>query len=294
MFLEVSVAFPHLGIYIEDLKKSVNLFGVEVAFYGIIIAIAIATGYCVAQYQAKRTGQDSELYLDFAMYVIVACIIGARLYYVIFSWEDYRYNLLQIFNLRAGGLGIYGAVITAIIVAIIYTRIKKMKFVTIADTGIAGLVVGQAIGRWGNFFNREAFGCYTDSLFAMQIKRSEVFASTLKNDPAYLENSVFIDGVEYIQAHPTFLYESAACFLILTVILLRTKKKKFEGELFCIYLAGYGTARFFIEMLRTDQLLLWNTNIPVSCLVSLVMAIGGYGTIIYHFIKRKKGIKENA
>lgn len=290
MFYTVSVAFPHLGISIENLGRSISIFGFEIAYYGIIIALGITAGYCLAQFQAKRTGQDPDIYLDFAMYVIIAAIIGARLYYVIFSWDDYKDSPMQILNIRAGGLAIYGAVLTSIAMVFIYGKLKKYPSLLIADTGVAGLVIGQAIGRWGNFFNREAFGRYTDSLFAMQIKRTDTYSSVLNNDPEYLKNVVLIDGVEYIQVHPTFLYESVACLIICIIILALTKKKHFDGELLCIYMFLYGTFRFFNEGLRTDQLLIWNTGIAVSQVVSLGLA--GIGLIVI-IVKEVRYRKEN-
>ena len=168
------IRFVHLGITINHLKSSISVFGFRIAFYGIIIGIGMLAGLWIAQSDAKRRGQDPELYLDFALYAIICSIIGARLYYVIFEWDYYKNNLLQIFNLRAGGLAIYGGVIAGTITMIVYTRMKKVSFFSMADTGVLGLVTGQIIGRWGNFFNCEAFGGYTDSLLAMRIRRALV------------------------------------------------------------------------------------------------------------------------
>ena len=273
--LELSVRFPNLGIEFHDLGKSVEVFGIKIAYYGIIISIGILCGYFLAQFQAKRTGQDTEVYLDYAMVVIVSAILGARIYYVIFSWDYYKDNLLQIFNFRAGGLAIYGGVLVGALVTFIFTRVRKISFMQMADTAVAGLAIGQAIGRWGNFCNREAFGKYTDSLFAMQLKTTEVSQNVLANNPEYLEHLYTIEGDKYIQVHPTFLYESFGCILIVMAILMCTKKIKCNGQLFGIYLIGYGGIRFFIEGLRTDQLFLGHTNIPVSQLVSLLIVIGG-------------------
>ena len=171
-------------------------------------------GIWIAQSDAKRRGQDPELYLDFALYAIICSIIGARIYYVIFEWDYYKENLLQIFNLRAGGLAIYGGVIAGAITMIVYTRVKKVSFFSMADTGVLGLVTGQIIGRWGNFFNCEAFGGYTDSLLAMRIRRSLVNDNMLNAD--VLSHKIVENGVEFIQVHPTFLYESCwnLCLLI--------------------------------------------------------------------------------
>jgi phosphatidylglycerol:prolipoprotein diacylglycerol transferase len=270
--LEVSIRFPNLGLEFKNVGKGISVFGFEIAYYGIIIAIGMALGYGLAQWQATRTKQNNEIYLDFAMIAIIAAIVGARAYYVTFTWDEYKNNPIEILNIRGGGLAIYGGIIAAVIAAIIFSKVKKISFWLLTDTACAGLALGQSIGRWGNFFNREAFGSYTNGLFAMQLRLDEVSASAVNNDPKYLKNLKVIDGIEYIQVHPTFLYESIINFIIAIVIVIFIKKKQYDGQMFLIYLAVYGTARGFLEGLRTDQLLLWNTNLAVSQLLSFVVA----------------------
>lgn len=277
------IAFPHLGISIGTLPKGITIGGFTIAFYGIIMALGMVGGLLLARWQAKRTGQDPEIYMDFAIIGIICSIIGARLYYVIFSWEHYKDDLLQIFNVRGGGMAIYGSVIAAVITAIVYCRIKKYKFSLFADTAVVGLILGQVIGRYGNFMNREAFGQYTDSLFAMRLKLDQVNSSTVTD--AMREHMTKIDGVSYIQVHPTFFYESLWNLLLLILILLYTKKKKFDGELFLMYLVGYGIGRAWIEGLRTDQLQIGSTGIAVSQVLSALLAVAG---IIYWIFRRVK------
>ena len=262
----MDVSFPHLGIYIKHLVNHINIFGFRIAFYGIIIALGMLAGINMACADAKRRGQNPELYLDFAMYAIIFSIIGARTYYVIFEWDMYKNDLLQVFNLRAGGLAIYGGVIAAVITLIVYCKVKKQSFFSMADSGVLGLVLGQIIGRWGNFFNAEAFGGYTNSLFALRYKL-DIVGSGMLNDNV-LSHVMDIDGVKYIQVHPTFLYESCWNLLVLFFMLWYRKRKKFDGEVFFIYLGGYGLGRMIIEGLRTDSLLLPHTNIAVSQLLA--------------------------
>ena len=262
----MDVSFPHLGIYIKHLVNHIDIFGFRIAFYGIIIALGMLAGINMACADAKRRGQNPELYLDFAMYAIIFSIIGARTYYVIFEWDMYKNDLLQVFNLRAGGLAIYGGVIAAVITLIVYCRVKKQSFFSMADSGVLGLVLGQIIGRWGNFFNAEAFGGYTNSLFALRYKL-DIVGSGMLNDNV-LSHVMDIDGVKYIQVHPTFLYESCWNLLVLFFMLWYRKRKKFDGEVFFIYLGGYGLGRMIIEGLRTDSLLLPHTNIAVSQLLA--------------------------
>ena len=273
------IRFVHLGITINHLKSSISVFGFRIAFYGIIIGIGMLAGLWIAQSDAKRRGQDPELYLDFALYAIICSIIGARLYYVIFEWDYYKNNLLQIFNLRAGGLAIYGGVIAGTITMIVYTRMKKVSFFSMADTGVLGLVTGQIIGRWGNFFNCEAFGGYTDSLLAMRIRRALVNDNMLNAD--VLNHRIVENGVEYIQVHPTFFYESCWNLCLLLFMLWFRRYKKYDGQMLWIYLLGYGIGRFWIESLRTDQLILFGTGLPVSQALTLVLILVAAGNLIW-------------
>lgn len=284
------IAFPHLGIEIATLPKGITIGGFTIAYYGIIIACGMIAGLLLARWQAKRTGQNPELYMDYAFFGIIFAIIGARLYYVAFSWENYKNDLLQIFNTRGGGMAIYGGVIAAVITAIVYCRIKKYRFSLFADTAVAGLILGQVIGRFGNFMNREAFGEYTDSLFAMRLRVDQVAASSITD--TMREHMTNIDGVQYIQVHPTFLYESVWNLIVLILMLLRTKKKAFDGEIFLIYLIGYGIGRAWIEGLRTDQLQIGSTGIAVSQVLSAVIAVVGIGVWIYKFKKSRVTTRE--
>ena len=149
-----SIEFPNLHISLNNLPKSFSLFGVDIAFYGVIIAFGMLAGIALVCYDAKSSGQDYNLYIDFAMYAIIFSVIGARLYYVAFSWDYYSAHPSEIINIREGGLAIYGGVIAGVITCIVYTKIKKISFFKVADSAVLGLIIGQIIGRWGNFFNR--------------------------------------------------------------------------------------------------------------------------------------------
>lgn len=282
------IYFPHLGIHLENVGKSVSIFGFEIAYYGIIIGIGVMLGIVLASYLAKRTGQNPDTYYDLALYAVVLSIIGARIYYVIFSWDSYKNDLLSIFNLREGGLAIYGGVIAAVITVFVYARIKKISFWLLADTASPALILGQIIGRWGNFFNREAFGEYTEGFFAMQLPVNAVRASDITDK--MMEHLTVIDGVSYVQVHPTFLYESLWNIGVLTVMLIWMKYKRFEGEIFLTYLFGYGIGRFWIEGLRTDQLLIPGTQAAVSQILAIVLVVVSAILIWY---KRKTEKQKN-
>ena len=265
------IDFPHLGIHLENVGKTITLFGIDIAYYGITIAIGMLAGIFVATQVAKRIGQKQDDYVDLAIFGIIFGVIGARIYFVIFSWDMYKDNLLEIFNTRHGGLAIYGGVIAAVITVFVVAHVKKIPVGLMLDTGGCGLITGQMIGRWGNFFNREAFGEYTDGLFAMRLPLDAVRSGDVTEKMR--EHMETIDGVSCIQVSPTFLYKSVWWLLVLILLLLYTRHKKFNGEVFLIYLAGYGAGRFWIESLRTDQLLLPGTAIPVSQLLAGVLVI---------------------
>ena len=254
------IVFPHLHIYLQNVPKTFSVFGFQIAFYGLIIGIGVMLGVLMAVHEAKVSGQNPDIYWDFAIYAIIFSILGARIYYVVFAWDTYKDDLLSVFNIRGGGLAIYGAVIGAFLTAGIYCYIKKVSFLQLCDTGVMGLILGQIIGRWGNFMNREAFGQYTDSLLAMRLPVEAV-------RPWDISESISANmaaGTNYIQVHPTFLYESLWNLLILGLLLLYRKHKKFQGEVTLLYLGGYGLGRCWIEGLRTDQLLIPHTQVAVS------------------------------
>lgn len=281
--MDMSIRFPHLGIYLPNVGKTISVFGFDIAYYGITIAIAMIVGISIALHEAKRTGQNQDTYLDLLMLTMLTSVVGARIYYVIFSWDNYKDNLGEILNIRNGGLAIYGGIIAGAITVFIYSKITKMKFLQIADTVCMGLAAGQIIGRWGNFFNREAFGEYTNNLLAMQLPVSAVRKNEITS--AMWNHVVTIGGVEYILVHPTFLYEGLWSFMVLLFLFWFRKRKKFEGELFFCYLAGYGAGRFWIESLRTDQLLLPGIHVPVSQMLSAVLVVVSLSVII---CKRRK------
>lgn len=257
---KMDIAFPNLHIYLSNVPKSISVFGFEIAFYGMIIAMGVLLGFMLASKEGKRLGQPDDLWWDFIIYAIVFSVISARIYYVVFAWDMYKDNPLEIFNLRHGGLAIYGGAIGGFLTLYVFSRIKKQSFFSMADAGVFGLLLGQIIGRWGNFMNRECFGGYSDGLFAMRLPMEMVRSSDISPDIA----SHIVEGTNYIQVHPTFLYESALNLILLLIMWAYRKHKKFDGEMALWYLGGYGIIRFFVEGMRTDQLQIGGTGIAVS------------------------------
>ena len=279
------VSFPGLGFSFTISPDAFSIGGLTIKWYGIIFACAFLLGTLYVLKNTKKFGLDADRVMDVLLGAIIFGVIGARIYYVIFSWDMYKDDLLSIFNIRQGGLAIYGGVIAAIITVCIFAKKRKMSAPLIMDTAGLGLVAGQMIGRWGNFFNREAFGEYTDGLLAMRLPLDAVRSSDVTE--LMRKHMETVDGVSYIQVHPTFLYESLWCLMVLVVMLLYRKYKKFDGEVFLLYLFGYGVGRFWIEGLRTDQLLIPGWGFPVSQALAGVLVIGSLLLIFYNRRKKK-------
>ena len=274
--------FPNLGIEIDHLSRTAfTVFGQDIYWYGIFIGLGVILGVLLALHEAKRTGQNPDTYLDFIIYAMIIAIIGARLYYVIFSWDFYSQHPEKIFAIREGGLAIYGGIIGGVLTAIVYSHLKKKSFWVMADTMAPSLILGQMLGRWGNFFNKEAFGGFTDNLFAMRYQLSQVRASDVT--PNILQNLVTVNGVDYIQVHPTFLYESMWSLCVFIILLILQRKKKFDGQVCATYFFGYALGRVWIEGLRTDQLCIG--NVPVSQALSAVLIIAS--VVLYVYCKKK-------
>lgn len=282
------IRFPGLGIHLKDVAESFSLFGLEVKLYGFVIAIGFMLAYFVVIKEAKRTGQDDDLYVDFMLWMIIPAIAGARLYYVLFSWDSYfepgkgfGQTLLDIINIRQGGLAIYGGIIAGVLVGVIFCKKKKVSIKLMADTAVMSVLIGQIVGRFGNFFNREAFGDYTDSLFRMCIPvsyfKGNGSLTPLVADGVITENMinnvVEIDGAAWISVHPTFLYESLWNLALLIFIIVYRKHKKFDGELALLYVWGYGLGRVWIEGLRSDSLMIPGVNMRVSQLIAAVCVL---------------------
>ena len=234
-----------------------EVFGIGIRWYGILISIGLVLGVFIAMRESARLGIDENIILDFIIFAVPIAVLCARAYYVLFNLSYYDGDILKMLNIRQGGLAIHGAVIGGAITAIVYSRLKKIEFWKLADLCAPGLILGQAIGRWGNFINKEAYG-----------------------GPTNLPWAITINGVG---VHPTFLYESLWNLMIFIFLMSIRKKKKFEGQLFALYMMLYSLGRFFIEGLRTDSLMLGNFR--VAQLVSLAMICAGAG---FYLIKGRE------
>ena len=282
--MDTSIIFPNLHITLENVGKGFTIGSFFIAFYGVIIAIGMLVGVSFILKEAKRVGFNEDQFLDICITTIIVGVIGARIYYVAFAWDYYKDNPISAFNIRQGGLAIYGGVLAGIACVYFLSKRKQLNFLKVMDVAMFGVIIGQIFGRWGNFFNREAFGQYTDSLFAMMLPMNAVRSQT-DITTEMIEHMVQLNGVDYISVHPTFLYESLWNLGLLIFLILTRKNKKFHGYVFFTYLIVYGAGRFWIEGLRTDQLKLWGTGLPVSQLVAGAMVALGTGLFVYHLKK---------
>ena len=288
--MDTSIIFPHLHITLNNVEKGFPIGSFFIAFYGVIIAIGMLVGVSFILKEAKRVGFDEDGFLDICIITIIVGVIGARLYYVIFAWNYYKDNPLSAFNIRQGGLAIYGGVLAGILSVYVLCKVKKLKFLAVTDVAIFGVIIGQICGRWGNFFNREAFGSYTDGPFAMLIPLNAI-RSLDDTTAEMMEHITQINGVDFISVHPTFLYESLWNLGLLIFLLWLRKKKQFDGQIFILYLIIYGAGRFWIEGLRTDQLKLWGTKLPVSQLLAGLLVVLGTALYVYFFKTNSKVVE---
>lgn len=276
--------FPNLGITIQNMRNDIMIGDFRIAYYGIIIGCGFILSMYLVDHLVKKRGYDPDIYWDFFVYIIIFGILGARAYYVACEWDYYGAHPEKILSIREGGLAIYGGIIAVVLVLFLFAKKKKQNPFTMVDNLIPGLLLGQIMGRWGNFFNREAFGGYTESLFAMRMRKDIVNPSMIDED--LLSHLITENGAEYIQVHPTFLYESVWNLCSLFFILWFAKKRqKRPGEAFFLYLITYGVGRFLIEGLRTDSLYIPGTGIRISQAVSIGGILIGVSCIL---IRRKK------
>lgn len=268
------VQFPGLGIKFNVNPVAFRIGNFEVYWYGILIAAALVICIALALKQAKKCNFPDTLVYDTMLVTIPCAIIGARAYYVIFNWNIYKNNLKSIFDTRAGGLAVYGGILACILGLLIMCKIRKIPFTALADFCVVYLPLGQAIGRWGNFFNQEAFGTTTTLPWGMWSESTRTYISM------FCPELVALSPV-----HPTFLYESVACLIIFFVLLQVRKKSTHAFETTCTYFILYGAVRFFIEGLRTDSLYIAGTQLRASQVLSLFLLLFGLFYIAFAHLK---------
>ena len=265
--MEHAISFPALGLDFNINRVAVNLFGKDIYWYGIIICLGFVLAALYVNRRTKEFGVTSDNLMDCLIICVPVGIICARIYYVAFEWGYYSQHPNEIIAIWKGGIAIYGAVIGVVIALAVYSRIKELSFASLCDLAAFGLLIGQCIGRWGNFVNGEAHGGATSLPWGMSI-----------------------DGASPV--HPTFLYESLWNFVGFLVLHFYSKKRRFKGEMALLYVAWYGLGRAWIEGLRTDSLYLFNWTflgqpIRVSQALSLLLAVTA-AVMLFYNIKIKK------
>ncbi len=261
-----TISFPGLGLSFNPSRIAFSIGSKPIYWYGIIIAAGFLLAVYYAMKRADQFGLTQDNIIDMLICAVPLAIIGARAYYCIFSWGLYKDDPIRVLYIWEGGLAIYGGVIGAVIGLFIYTKVKKVKTSAMLDIGGLGLLIGQSIGRWGNFMNREAFGAETTSFLRMGLTDA--------------------NGVT-IYVHPTFLYESVWNVLGLLILHFYSKRRKFDGQIFLMYLGWYGLGRMFIEGLRTDSLYVGSSNLRVSQLLAGICFLGVVIFLVYDKIFRE-------
>ena len=260
------IVFPSINLKLTVNNVAIKIFNIEIYWYAILIIASIILSIILCKKECKKYNIKYEDILELFIYIMPISIIFARIYYVIFSLNKYINNPMEIFNFRNGGLAIYGGIIGGILTIYVYTKIKKINFWNILDILAPYLALSQAIGRWGNFFNQEAHGIETTSIFRMGI----------------------IENGKYIEVHPTFLYESICNFIIFIILNKMSKNRKYEGQITYMYLTLYAFIRMIIEGLRTDSLMLG--NIRISQILSIIIFL--VSTIILIYKRKNVGEKK--
>ena len=275
--------FPGLGWEIPISRVAVSIGSLEIYWYGVIIAVGFGLGLWVYLSHNRSCGIHPDEGLDIILWSMLGAIVGARAYYVAFQWDHYKDNLKEIFNLRGGGLAIYGGIIGALIVAFIVCRSKKLPMLPVADAAFPGVMLGQAIGRWGNFFNMEAFGTNTTLPWGMTSDTISNYLS--RHQAALLAQGVVVDPA--MPVHPTFLYESLWNLIGVAVLLLWLfPRRSYDGQITLGYTAWYGLGRFFVEGLRTDSLM-WG-SVRVSQALGGALFIVAAGLMLAIFLWSRK------
>ncbi|MGN1102217.1 MAG: prolipoprotein diacylglyceryl transferase [Huintestinicola sp.] len=279
-----NIVFPGLGIDITVDNEAFSLFGLSIKWYGVVIALGMLLAMIYCFRRTKEFGIDGDRLTDAVFAGLIGAVIGARLYYVALHAESFH-DIKEVFAIRDGGLAIYGGIIGALLFGCITAKLRKLRILPTLDLAAMGFLIGQSLGRWGNFFNQEAFGCNTTLPWGMSGGKIQQY---LVNHRA----SLAAQGMEinpYATVHPCFLYESIWCAVGFILLHFYHKHRKFDGEVFCMYVLWYGLGRFFIESLRTDSLYIG--SVRASQMLAMISAIAALVLIIIMRVRvKKKGV----
>ena len=282
-----NVQFPKLGLEFEISRVAFSPFGFDVYWYGLLIGIGVMLMLLTVFYRTPKLGINTDHFIDVVLFTTVGAVVGARAYYVAFAPFEYE-SFMDMINIRDGGLAIYGGVIGGLLLGMIGCKIRKINILDYCDIVLSATLIGQCVGRWGNFMNQEAFGTNTDGLFGMISEGTTAYLSRVQSSLAAQGITVYPDQ----PVHPTFLYESAWCLLGFILLQLYFNRRKFRGEVACLYMIWYGIGRFFIEALRTDSLEIV-AGLRTSQLVALISVVAGLVIIVYNRLDFKGKAKDD-
>lgn len=277
--MKQQLSFPKLGIDLEIPRIAFSIGPIDIYWYGIIIAVGFALALIYAMSRVKKFGLDGDRVIDVVLGAVVGGIVGARLYYVLFTWDEYKNDLLSIFDTRKGGMAIYGGIIGAFLVGALMCRLRKVKFLPLCDLAAGGFFIGQAIGRWGNFVNVEAFGGNTSLPWGMTSDTISRYLLSHESELTKIGMTIDVNA----PVHPTFLYESLWCVIGFFVLQAVLKHRRFDGEGLLFYVLWYGAGRFVIEGLRTDSLMIG--ALRVSQMFALLCCVAS--AVIWMLVRSK-------
>lgn len=277
------VKFPGFGLTIEHLMDGFEFFGVHISLSGILLALAMLLGLFVTERLAKKTEQNTEQYLDLAIRVVLAGVVGARTGYVITHWQLFINDQANVLNISDGGMSFTGAVVAGIIVSFLYCKQKKLSWLLVCDTALPGVILGQVLGSVGGFFERSSLGTYSEGKFAMQVAMQDVDSKTMRMG----RTSVGMVKGNFLQVHPVSLYETGLFLLMLVLLLVLWKRKNLNGTVLAIYLMVYGGINFTLEFIRLDSPKIMGTMISVEHIVAVLLFLTG-GVILTDQIKKYK------
>lgn len=272
-----TIRFPHLGLEWSHVRSGFSVLGFDISWFGVFLGIALLVGIGVTVLEALYTRQQVSMYLNLTAFVVIFALIGARTCYVLAEWSYYKKHWGEIWNIRSGGMVFYGALLGGILVLLFYAWLSKEPAGTLLDTTAMGLAAGQAVGIWGCFFEMEYFGEYTDHFFAMQLPLEKLSLSSITDK---MKNHIdTVKGDRVIQANPLVFWMSLWCLIILLVLFFHRFRKKFEGEVFLVYLAMYGFGSFWMEFLRADALKI--AGWKVTQIFAVVVTVISIAMILY-------------
>ena len=288
------IRFPNLHFYVEGVPRAFRIFGAEFTMFGAMIALGMFLGLLVVWIQAGRQGKSINLILGAFIAATIGAIAGGRALYVVCSESIYHGDLVEILRINDGGMSVYGAILGAMLLVLLYSAVTRSSYLKTADVLVLGAAVTQAVGRWGDYFNRSSFGEYTNWYWAMQIPITDV--RTEEVTARMRENLIDVAGVSYVQVTPVFLIESVLCLILFLWLLGCSRHRRYDGQIYIRYMTGYGLIRFACEWLRTDKLIFPGVKVGISLVLSLAFVIyfGLQGLIRSSLAKKREEIRRQA